>query len=381
VFQGPCSPDFFTNQNASTFCYRCPDGSQCTSPGTIWPTVCLQGNYRNSTESTICTECPLSSFSYDFNLVSNYLCMPCNAGRMCLLAGTANMSLSTKCSQGEICEEAADTSLHQKCPPGFLCAAGTSPLTKYDIPCIEGFYCPLGTKYLSKYLYPCPDDAYCPPATYDYASFYADPTQNSATSGEYLPTSCPLGTGKVTEGSRGTLLMCGHLKNYTGANPVMEVNPIVVEISANFTEMDNNGQPAYIFSMVPRQEALVTFDLRHISNQSLEYGEDWSISFTIMDSIANGTVLDPVTMPQAFLRPSVDKTYVLEFTIFAWTALDFKVSILIYNGLFQTYGNLFVNTTSVEIFTPNRELFGTTQTFWRRLLKKWLCRLITRTQR
>jgi hypothetical protein len=39
------------------------------------------------------------------------------------------------------------------------------------------------------------------------------------------------------------------------------------------------------------------------------------------------------------------------------------VSLLIYNGLFYTYANLFEDTVSVEIFTPNRENYGTTETF------------------
>lgn len=363
VVEGPCSPNTFTNQEASQFCYNCPDGYECTQSGTIWPLICLLGMYRNYLESSICSECPLSSYSYDFGIASEKECLACDAGRMCLLAGTYNISLSSACTQGDYCEEAADTSKHEKCPPGFLCDSGTTPDMKYDIPCIGGFYCPSGTKYLNKYLYPCPNNYYCPPGTWDYSVFYADPGASNATSWETPPTICALGTGKVSEGSRTNLLMCEMLGEYSGANPVFEINPIISEISANYTIYQNNDTEAFIFHLESREVALVTFDFLHISSQMLDYGIDWAVGFTILPVIDNATIIDPVPMPQSFLRPSVVKTAVLEFSILAWTAVDFRVSILIYNGIFHTYGNLFTNTTSVEIFTANRENYGTHNTF------------------
>lgn len=363
VFEGSCAPNFYTNQNSSTFCYNCPDGYECKVPGTIWPSICMEGYYRNYMESSICSECPLSSFSFDFGIISERECQPCNSGRMCLLAGTSNISLSSPCTQGELCEEASDISLHEKCPAGFLCAAGTTPETKYNIPCITGFYCPAGMKFLNKYLYPCPEFAYCPPATYDYSIFYADPETAQATSREFPPTKCPKGTGKVNEGSRNSLIMCQMFEEYITDNPIFEINPIVESISTNFTLYYDNVTDEHIFHLNSRQVALITFDLLHVNNASLLYGIDWALSFTIFDSILNGSIISPVPMPQSFLRSSVDKTNVLEFTILAWTALDFKVSILIYNGLFHSYSNLFVNTTSVEVFTANRGIYGSTDTY------------------
>ena len=365
VIAGPCAPNYFSNSNASFFCYNCPNGYECTQPTTIWPAVCLLGDYRNYQASSICSNCPLSSFSYDFGVMSEKECLACDEGRMCLLAGTSNVSLSTPCLQGDYCEEAADISSHMKCPPGFLCGDGTSPSTMYDIPCIEGFYCPLGTKYLNKYLYPCPDYCYCPPATYDYSVFYADPATSNATSTDVPPTVCPLGTGKVSEGSRTDLLMCEILAGYTEANPILEVNPIVPEISANFTVYQDNttGIESCVFHLESREVALITIDILHVSGDILQYGVDWAVGFTIQPSITDATLL-PEPMPQSFLRTDVAKAAaVLEFSILAWTALDFKVSILIYNGLYHTYANLFVNTTSVEIFVASRNLVGTRNTF------------------
>lgn len=363
VFEGQCSPNYYSNQNASTFCYNCPNGYECTIAGTIWPEICLQGKYRNYIESSICSECQLSSFSYDFGIISSYECLPCSSGRMCLLAGTYNISLSSKCTQGEYCEEAADISRHEKCPAGFLCDAGTMPSTKYDITCYSGFYCPEGMKYLNKYLYPCPENCYCPPATYDYSVFYANPSEANATSTEYPPTRCPKGTGKVSEGSRSILLMCEMLEIYQTDNPIFEINPIVEEISANFTILSDNNTESYIFHMNSRQVALITFDLMHINDEMLDYGIDWAISFTIQETLDNASFVNPVPMPQSFLRESVVKTGIIEFSILAWTALDFKVSVLIYHGLFHTYSNLFVNTTSVEIFTANRGYYGSSDTY------------------
>ena len=365
VIAGPCAPNYFSNSNASFFCYNCPNGYECTQPTTIWPAVCLLGDYRNYQASSICSNCPLSSFSYDFGVMSEKECLACDEGRMCLLAGTSNVSLSSPCLQGDYCEEAADISSHKKCPPGFLCGDGTSPTTRYDVPCIEGFYCPLGTKYLNKYLYPCPENCYCPPATYDYSMFYANPATSNATSVDTPPTICPLGTGKVSEGSRTNLLMCETLNGYAEANPILEVNPIIPEISANFTVYKDNttGIESYVFHLESRELALVTLDLLHVSGDILQYGVDWAVGFTIQDSITD-TTLQPVPMPQSFLRTDVSKTVaVLEFSVLAWTALDFKVSILLYNGLYHTYGNLFVNTTSVEIFVASRNLVGTRDTF------------------
>lgn len=363
VIDTNCPPNYFSNQNASLFCYNCPDGYECKSTGTVWPTICQVGYYRNHKENSICSECPIGSYSYDYGLLSSYECLACDAGRTCLLAGTYNISLSTPCPQGYVCEEAADASLQNECPAGFLCDSGTSPETQYDLPCESGFYCQAGMKYINKYLFPCPDNTYCPPATYDYSVFYADPSNSNATSYEIPPTQCPSGTGKGSDGIRNSLLNCTMQTIYAEGTPIVKINPIVVEISANFTVYQSNNTEFYAFHLESRQVALITIDLQHVNSYMLTYGTDWIISFTILPSIDNNTQIHPDDMPQSFLRGSVIKESVLEFTILAWDSVDFTVNVLIYNGLFQTHGFLFVNTTAVEIFTANREDYGTRFTY------------------
>ena len=40
-----------------------------------------------------------------------------------------------------------------------------------------------------------------------------------------------------------------------------------------------------------------------------------------------------------------------------------RVNVVIYDGKFSVYKHMFQNTTSVEIFTPNKAMFGTRDTF------------------
>ena len=317
VIEGQCSPNYFTNQNASQFCHNCSNGYECTSSGTIWPSICLLGNFRNHIESTICSNCPVSTYSYDFGIINSYECQSCDAGRICLLTVISNITLSSPCTQGDVCEEAADISLHSPCPAGFLCDSGTSPSTQYDIPCISGFYCKSSMKFINKYLYPCPNSFYCPPATIDYSAFYTEPSTSNATSFEVPPTTCPLGTGKISEGSRNSLLNCEMLTNYTGNTPILEINPIFIESSAKFIVYEHNGKEVFIFHLEPRHVSLITIDLRHLNITMINYGVDWAISFTILPNISDATTLQSVPMPESFLKPKVEKTGVFEFTIMA----------------------------------------------------------------
>jgi len=73
--------------------------------------------------------------------------------------------------------------------------------------------------------------------------------------------------------------------------------------------------PNVIFDMPPFSYALVTFDLRHLLEESYNwtYGEDWAISFTLKENLTIHDLSEPVLMPEQFLETSMVKAGILEF--------------------------------------------------------------------
>ena len=355
--QKACSPGYFANGNNTSECIKCPSGYECNNIATIWPEVCREGQYRDYLSSNQCIECPRGTWSFDLGLVYVHECLPCPAGRICSSAGYYNSTLSETCLQGEVCEEAATVSVHEKCPPGFVCGEGVSPQTKYNSPCEAGFFCGKGTAKRNQYLNPCPEFAYCPPGTFDYSEFFVG--AENTTSEEIPPTMCPQGTGKDNTNGRETLLQCNAKEEYRRSNYLIKVDPIREDLIRN---ANYKGNTSKVFKLDSREVALVTLDLRHLNLEgSFSYGVNWAISFTVKDKVEEE--VEPADMPQAFLNETVSKSAVLEFSVFAWEALEFKVDILVYNGLFHSYAKLFENTTSVEVFTPQRANYGTKDTF------------------
>ena len=120
-----------------------------------------------------------------------------------------------------------------------------------------------------------------------------------------------------------------------------------------------------IFDLPALSYALVTMDLRALktSYRNFTYYEDWAISFTIEDSITEDSRAQPVEMPEMFLRTQTDKNEVLEFQIFAWKKKQLRVDILLFNGLYYNLKYLFLNSTVVQIRSPNRAEYGSEKTF------------------
>ena len=58
--------------------------------------------------------------------------------------------------------------------------------------------------------------------------------------------------------------------------------------------------PNVIFDLPPYSYALITFDLRHLLEESYSwtYGEDWSISFTVKDNLTVYDPASPIPMPE-----------------------------------------------------------------------------------
>ncbi|CAG9311278.1 unnamed protein product [Blepharisma stoltei] len=362
--ESSCSPGFYTYTNQTSKCLSCPSGYECQNYGVVWPNICLESYYRNYEESNLCFECPLGTWSYELGLISIYECFPCPEGRICGDSPVFNSSNSETCLEGEVCDEAAPTANNQKCPGGFVCGSGTTPTTKYDSPCKSGFFCSEGTSKSNEYLFPCPDTAYCPPCTWDYIAFYENSSSASDTaSSNYPPTMCPEGTGNDSNNGKQTLTDCIQQNAYSGKKYLIEINPVNESLvfNADYKVMNNSSSGQYyVFYLEPRQIALVTMDLRHISlaDKYFSYSNDWAISFTISSTDSNLTDIDPVDMPLTFQNTNTDVTSVLEFTVMAWEPIYIRINILVYNGLFHSYTSMFVNSTSIEVFSPSRAKYG-----------------------
>ena len=142
------------------------------------------------------------------------------------------------------------------------------------------------------------------------------------------------------------------------------VSPYIdIEILSN--EALSTTIPNVVFELPPFSYALVTFDLRHLleTNYNWTYGEDWSISFTLGLELTVADPADPIPMAEQFLSNESSKSAVLEFEVFSWNYTRLRVDILLFNKLYLNLRHLFMNTTSVEIRSPNRAIFGTQDIF------------------
>ena len=79
--------------------------------------------------------------------------------------------------------------------------------------------------------------------------------------------------------------------------------------------------------------------------ENFTYGEDWAISFTIVDideELTFDSPADPKEMPEQFLNSDdIRRNEVLQFSIFAWKHLKFRIDVLQYNGLYLNHMYLF----------------------------------------
>lgn len=370
VNPAPCMPGYFSNQAVTSVCLPCPSGFECTNSGTVWPSICPAGTYRSNGDMSRCTSCPVRAWSYEKGLTSVQYCLPCPAGRLCSEPGIQTVSQTYPCIEGDICSEAADLTTRAGCPTGYLCPMGTSPDSAYDNECIEGFFCKSRTPYRNKYLLQCPTFSYCPYATPEYKVFFA--TDSDITSVNLPPTMCPLGTGNDGKSGKKQLLDCAMDSEFTPqATPrqyVVEVNPVNVSLGtppSGYTDSNVTMLPYY--SLGTFDVVLVTLDLRQVdlAEGLLAYGKYWSIAVTVTsnDTIEARTEAVPIPMPLNFLNETVAKNSVLEFTFQALAPANLTVSILLFNGLLLSQQHTFYETTSVEVFSPNRANYGSRDVF------------------
>jgi hypothetical protein len=374
VEQSVCPLGSFTGALSSESCSSCPDGYQCSQAGLQWPLICEPGTYRSSSTSSLCTNCPMFTWSPDYSLISSAECLGCKAGRICNTQGILNITVSLPCTEGNYCNY-PEGQQDEPCPAGFVCSAGLSPEQKYNKACESGFYCPERTAERNQFLLPCPDFAYCPDATPSYDMF----DNSSDSSASIPPTICPEGTGRNSISGLKSLLDCTPTETYNNTSRrlttsysgfYVSVSPLNLSlINATETTLEENSTilatREIVFTLEPRNLALVTIDLRHWSNASnhIVYQRDWEISFTVKSSMDPNDDSEPIVLPDTFLNVNVSKSAVHEFELMAWDTLSFRVNILIYNGLIAAQYEQFLNSTSVEVFTANRADFGTTKTF------------------
>mmetsp|Transcript_30594 Transcript_30594/g.46929 ORF Transcript_30594/g.46929 Transcript_30594/m.46929 type:complete len:383 (-) Transcript_30594:3407-4555(-) len=138
-----------------------------------------------------------------------------------------------------------------------------------------------------------------------------------------------------------------------------------IEIEALDEQLMDTDSPGAVFDLPPSSYALITMDLRHIPDMSMNwtYGEDWSISFTVSETLELGHLSSPIPMPEQFLSRDTSKSQILEFTVMAWRHLRMRVDVLCHNALYVNYRHLFFNSTSVEIRRPNRAYYYSPKTF------------------
>jgi hypothetical protein len=106
------------------------------------------------------------------------------------------------------------------------------------------------------------------------------------------------------------------------------------------------------------------------------YGEDWDISFTIStEEFHINSTATPVLMAEQFLNRMTTKSQLLEFEILAWDNIYVRIDVLIYNALYINHKYAFLNTTSVEIRTPNRAVMNTEKIFLSSIPEEYLIML------
>lgn len=140
---------------------------------------------------------------------------------------------------------------------------------------------------------------------------------------------------------------------------------------------DRNNEPQVIFKLNPNSYALITMDLRHLKEQTVNwvYGEDWAVSITASKTLTLEDPSDPIQMPELFLNQKTSKSQVIEFSILSWADIYMRIDVLIYNALYINHKYTFQNSTSVEIRKPNRARYGTEEIFAASLREEYMIML------
>ena len=399
-----CAPATFSNVTGMAVCDTCPGGYYCPLEATTVPIICPAGTYRGADPALVyCTLCPEGTWSSTPGLETVLECTACEPSIVCSGQGMTSIDAADPCPEGYVCGPmtTAFTVLTTQCPGGYWCGVATANMADYGV-CEAGFYCPLGTANSTKYQHPCNPGYYCPygtNATVDLDGNFiyiqtvnitelvlAKETANNVSCAEELektyadeeekenalkkcrvyeiPTfppcaedlslpsylvnqytrlKCPDGTtspqGSQCVGqcvSIGDTITVAHYNPYT---PGRRLN--------NYQEIQ----------LSPISVAILSFTFDHL-DANFKYGLQYSIFLS-----ANYT--EHVTMPAYFSSGLLDADRKCELVIsnFDQETQVIDVSIALHNALFLPFSDQFSRTMAMDLLTPSRANFNTTDLF------------------
>ena len=128
----PCMPGSFSRfnpVNGTDECELCPGGYTCENEGTYLPRPCVPGYFRTYNSTVACELCNEGSWNPYYANPAESLCLPCPPGRVCGSKGMFNLSQSTACQSGYICDwnTTGAAQFDFPCPAGYYCATESTP--------------------------------------------------------------------------------------------------------------------------------------------------------------------------------------------------------------------------------------------------------------
>ena len=138
--QTRCAPGTFSNHWQTRRCHVCPLGKQCSQSGTVVPTDCNAGQYRDNnvfSPDIPCINCPAGSWGFTEGTKEAKNCIPCPPGRMCKRPGATNIIDETmyQATLGEKYQTYA-TSFHD-----WICPTEETEACQFIESCESGVYC------------------------------------------------------------------------------------------------------------------------------------------------------------------------------------------------------------------------------------------------
>ena len=114
--------------------------------------------------------------------------------------------------------------------------------------------------------------------------------------------------------------------------------------------------------------ALITIDLRFLSQygSNFNYSSAWEIDIAISTNLAI-TDISSVSLPEAFLPTTYNKSQVIEIMLIARKNIQFHIDMAIKNASFLDARYSFVNSTSVDKVSPYRALYPKQVSFFTKL--------------
>ena len=136
ISPNPCELGKYSNKTGNIYCESCPGGHECLNPlGTIQPSVCQMGKYRDNRLSFIeCQDCPKGFYNNVLGKSRKDDCLPCPAGIFCDVQGLADPYLPVK---------------QPDCPEKYYCPPGTNQAKLSSQECPSNKFCISGYIYIS----------------------------------------------------------------------------------------------------------------------------------------------------------------------------------------------------------------------------------------